>query len=86
MTGGSCIMPIDVVMGRGHQIDDDKGQKQSGADAKTDLQLAQEIGGRDDAHAEILRTRRTRLVRQFDEKREVFFAGVFQHEMAHGYD
>src|SRR6202790_1506211 len=39
--------------GRSHQIDDEKGEEQRRADAKPGLQFAQEIGGRDNTHAEI---------------------------------
>src|SRR5208283_5546227 len=40
--------------GGGHHVDDQKREEEGGSDAKAGLQFAEEIGGRDDAHAEIL--------------------------------
>src|ERR1019366_209059 len=72
--------------GGGHHIDDQKGEEKGGSDAKPGLQFAEEIGGRHDAHVEIFRAGGTRLMRQFDEEREIFFAGVLEHEVAHRND
>src|SRR5208282_1845810 len=70
----------------GYQIDDEKREKEGSANTKPCLQFAQQVRRRDDAQAEIIRAGGTRLMRQFDEEREIFFPGVLEHEVAHRND
>src|SRR5579863_9530860 len=67
---------------RHHQIDHQEGKKQRYPNLESRLQFRKDVSRHHHPHGNVFSPRRARRLRQFQKQRQVFFAGIPQHEVA----